>query len=136
MNINEQNFRALRARTLSPQLCTPLSNFLDPPLGCTRKLEVGVREGIIPKAILSYYQQYRLSDPWDGLGRSHLQNLRCKSFRLMVLPLKSGQRIAQNDALKFRHTFAIGSTMQIFDKPQKITCHMTASNHQLVKVWR
>ena len=77
--------------------------------GCTRKLAVGVREGIIP--ILSYYQQYRLSDPWDGLGRSHLQNLRCKSFRLMVLRLKSGQRIAQNDALKFRHTFAIGSSM-------------------------
>ena len=45
--------------------------------GCTRKLEVGVHEGIIP--ILSYYQQYRLSDPWGGLGRSHLQNLLCKN---------------------------------------------------------
>ena len=43
--------------------------------GCTHKLQVG---GII--FILRYYQQYRLNDPWDGLGKSQLQNLHCKSF--------------------------------------------------------
>ena len=61
--------------------------------GCTRKLEVGVREGIIP--ILSYYQQYRLSDPWGGLGGiALLQLLPMDSDRVCAPRLELGELAA------------------------------------------